>query len=81
MKQNPVSEVFDIPQFSFFAFGNRFTGSLGQLSYQIVPGEQITVQVWHSRLCSDLAQIEEEQSFPMEESGFREAIRWLETKA
>ncbi len=80
MRKNPTSEIFDIPQFSYFEFGNVFTGSRGSLSYKIMPGEQITVQIWHSKLCSDVAEIEEEQNFPMEESGFREALRWLESK-
>lgn len=81
MKQNPTSEIFDIPQFSYFEFGNPFTGSRGTLSFKITPGEQLTVQIWHSRLCSELAEIEEEKSFPMEEAGFRDALRWLESKA
>jgi uncharacterized protein YozE (UPF0346 family) len=39
------------------------------------------VQIWHSRLCSDLAEMEEEQKFPMTKDGFHEMLRWLETKA
>ena len=42
MRKNPVSQVFDIPQYTYFEFGNTFTGSLGSLSYKIVPGEQFT---------------------------------------
>ncbi len=80
MRKNPVSEIFDIPQYTYFSFGNVFTGSLGTLSYKIIPGEQLTVQIWHSRLCSELAEIEEEQQFPMDEAHFHELVRWLETK-
>ena len=57
------------------------SGSYGKLSYKITPGEDFTVQIWHSRLCSDLAEMEEEQKFPMTKDGFHEMLRWLETKA
>ena len=52
-----------------------------ELPYKIIPGENFTVQIWHSRLCSELADIEEEQTYPMTEDGFHEMLRWLETKA
>ena len=80
MRKNPASEVYDIPQYTYFEFGNTFTGSYGKLSYKIIPGENFTVQIWHSRLCSELADIEEEQTYPMTEDGFHEMLRWLETK-
>lgn len=80
MRKDPASEVYDVPQYSYFEFGNNFTGSYGKLSYKITPGEDFTVQIWHSRLCSDLAEMEEEQKFPMTKDGFHEMLRWLETK-
>lgn len=70
MRKNPASEVYDIPQYTYFEFGNTFTGSYGKLSYKIIPGENFTVQIWHSHLCSELADIEEEQTYPMTEDGF-----------
>ena len=76
MRKNPASEVYDIPQYTYFEFGNTFTGSYGKLSYKIIPGENFTVQIWHSRLCSELADIEEEQTYPMTEDGFHEMLRW-----
>lgn len=79
MRKNPVSLIFDIPQYSYFSFGNRFTGSLGNLSYQITPKEDITLKIWHGRLCSDLAEIEIEKTYPNTEEGFREAIKFLES--
>ncbi|WP_298482772.1 hypothetical protein [uncultured Ruminococcus sp.] len=80
MRINPTSEIFDIPQFSYFQFGNDFTGSYGTLSYKITPGDEMTVQIWHSRLCSELAEIEEEHKYPMDEEGFHALLRWLETQ-
>ena len=77
MRKDPASEVYDVPQYSYFEFGNNFTGSYGKLSYKITPGEDFTVQIWHSRLCSDLAEMEEEQKFPMTKDGFHEMLRWL----
>lgn len=81
MKMHSVSEIFDIPQFSFFSYGNVFTGSRGKLSFKIIPGEEFTIQIWHSRLCSERAEIEEEQHYPMNEEGFQQMLRWLESKA
>lgn len=49
MRKDPASEVYDVPQYSYFEFGNNFTGSYGKLSYKITPGEDFTVQIWHSR--------------------------------
>ncbi len=80
MRSHPTSEIYDIPQFAYFEFGNIFTGSYGTLSYKITPGDELLVQIWHGRLCSELAEIEEERHYPMEENGFRELLRWLETK-
>ena len=80
MRKNPVSQVFDIPQYTYFEFGNTFTGSLGSLSYKIVPGEQFTIQIWHGRLCSDLAEIEAERQYPMNEESFHTMLRWLEAQ-
>ncbi len=80
MRANRVSEILDIPQFSYFQFGNDFTGSYDTLSYKITPGEQIKAQIWHSRLCSERAEIEEEQQYPMSEEGFRDLVCWLESK-
>ena len=81
MRKDPASEVYDVPQYSYFEFGNNFTGSYGKLSYKITPASDFTVKIWHSRLCSDLAEMEEEQKFPMTKDGFHEMLRWLETKA
>lgn len=78
MRKNPTSEILDIPQFAYFQFGNIFTGSYGNLSYKIIPSEKLIVQIWHGRLCSEMAEVEEERQYPMEESGFLESLRWLE---
>lgn len=80
MKQHAVSEIFDIPQFAYFEFGNPFTGSRGSLSFKITPRDQLTVQIWHSKLCSEKAEIEEQQEYPMNEEGFHALLRWLESK-
>lgn len=45
MRKDPASEVYDVPQYSYFEFGNNFTGSYGKLSYKITPGEDFTVQI------------------------------------
>ena len=81
MRKNPVSEILDIPQFSYFEFQNPFSGSYGTLSYKITPSDSaLTVQISHSRLCSEKAEIEEEKQYPMNLDGFHELIQWLEMK-
>lgn len=79
MAATPVSSYFDIPKFYYFQSKNIFTGSRNQIfNYKIIPGEMLKVQVWHGLLCSEKAEIELEQEFPMEQSGFDEMIHWLE---
>lgn len=74
-----VSEYFDIPKFYYFQAKNIFTGSKDTtFNYKIIPGETLKVQIWHGMLCSEKAEIETEQEFPMEQAGFEEMIRWLE---
>ena len=51
-----ASEIFDLRNFYFYQCGNIFTGSLNNFNYKIIPDkENLTVLVWHGRLCSDLA--------------------------
>ena len=65
MKRVPVSEIFDIPKFYYFESKNIYTGSKGNFNYKIIPGETLVGQVWHGKLCSMKATIEQEQSFSM----------------
>jgi hypothetical protein len=77
----PVSPYFDIPRFYYFASKNVFTGSKGQVfNYKITPADTLKVQIWHGWLCSDLAEMEQEQEFPMEQAGYDAMIQWLEAQ-
>jgi hypothetical protein len=81
MRKNPVSKIFDIPQFYYFQSGNHFSGSQNQnqFNYKILYGkENLTLQIWHGLLCSEKAEIEIEKTFPLEESGFLDMIHFLE---
>ncbi len=78
MSKNHFSTIFDIPAFSYFQSGNPYYGSHGTLSYRIIPEDEIRIQVWHSKLCGDLAEIEAETTYPMTEDGMREGVHWLE---
>ncbi len=74
-----ASEIFDLRNFYFYQCGNTFTGSLNGFDYKIVPaGEEIKVQTWHGMLCSDVADIEHTNSFPLTEEGFENMVKWLE---
>ncbi len=70
----------DIPKFMYFQYGNAFTGSFRALNYKLTPEEEtIRVQIWHSQLCSTLAEMEEEREFSKDETGLQAAVDWLET--
>ena len=76
-----ASEIFDLRNFYFYQCGNIFTGSLNNFNYKIIPDkENLTVLVWHGRLCSDLAEIETEKKYPLTQEGFDEMIKWLENE-
>ncbi len=76
-----ASKYFDIPKFYYFQSKNSFTGSRdNHFSYKITPGDCLKVQVWHGWLCSDKAEIEQEQEFPMEQAGFDAMIAWLDAQ-
>ncbi len=79
MAAEPVSKVFDIPRLYYFQSKNVFTGSKNNtFNYKISPGEMLKVQIWHGLICSDKAEIETEQEFPMDQDGFDAMIKWLE---
>ena len=70
---------FDIPRIFYFESKNIFTGSRGNLNFRIVPdGEQLTVSVWHGFICSDLAEMEATNTFPLSEAGYGQMLAWLE---
>ena len=76
-----ASEIFDLRNFYFYQCGNIFTGSLNNFNYKIIPDkENLTVLVWHGRLCSDLAEIETKKKYPLTQEGFDEMIKWLENE-
>ena len=75
----PVSKYFDIPRIYYFQSKNIFTGSKNNtFNYKITPGEKLKVQIWHGMLCSEKAEIEVEQEFPLDQEGFDAMIKWLE---
>lgn len=75
-----ASEIFDLRNFYFYQCGNIFTGSLNKFNYKIIPNDgEITVLTWHGMLCSNLADIEHEEKFPLTQEGFDNMIKWLES--
>lgn len=73
-----VSRIFEIPKFYYFDCGNDFSGSLDDFSYKVFTGDELKALVWHGRLCSAKAEIEQEKTFPRTQEGFDEMIKWLE---
>ena len=72
---------FDIPRIFYFESGNIFTGSRKDLNFRIVPDkENLTVSVWHGFLCSELAEMEDTETFPLSEEGHTAMLAWLDTQ-
>ena len=76
-----ASEIFDLRNFYYYKCGNIFSGSLNNFNYKIIPKEnELTVLIWHGMLWSELAEIEIEKNFPLDEDGFANMIKWLESE-
>lgn len=74
-----ASEIFDLRNFYFYKSGNTFTGSLKGFNYKIEPSsDKLMAMTWHGKLCSELAEFENENEFPFTQEGFDEMIQWLE---
>ena len=73
-----ASTVFEIPNFYYFESENNYSGSKGNFAYKIEIGERFRVMVWHGRLCSDKAKIEDEANFDFTQEGFEQMIKWLD---
>ncbi len=70
---------FEIPGVYYFEAKNYFTGSRKNMNYKIVSdGKEMTVTIWHGFICSDLAEPEEKNLFPITEEGHKAMINWLE---
>ncbi len=75
----PVSKIFDIPRLYYFESTNVYTGSKNQtFNFKITPGEKLKVQIWHGMICSDKAEIEITEEFPLTQEGYDAMIKWLE---
>lgn len=81
MENISASEIFDLRRLYYYESGNIFTGSLNNFNYKITPNkDELNAKIWHGVLCSELAEIELEKNFPLDESGFSEMIKWLENE-
>ena len=78
MLKTRVFNDFDIPDIYYFEAGNYFTGSRKDMNYKIVPdGETMKVTVWHGFICSELAEPETENQFPVTKAGHQTMLDWL----
>lgn len=80
ISKTSVSELFDIPKFYYFNSGNNYSGSRDNFAYKIITGEKLKAMTWHGRLCSEKADIENEQEFERNQEGFDSMIKWIEEK-
>ena len=86
-----MKEVY-LPVLHWFAMGNLFTGSFGELRFRAEPNvvkatpkevdfqqSAIRCEYWHGPFCYEKSQMEGEQIFPMSEEGLAEMKAWLES--
>lgn len=75
----PKPNNFDIPRVFYFKSQNIFTGSRKELNFRIVPNDEtLEVCTWHGFICHDLAEIEQQQTFPLSDEGYEQMLSWLE---
>ncbi len=77
---------FPVPPILFFTSGNPYTGSHKGMNYRIIPikgnvEKNITahfeVAVWDGLLCSDLATMRAEATFPLDTDGLEALKAWV----
>jgi len=75
-------ELF-MPTLSHFENGNGWSGSLGEMCYQIEAPAEGTVKVvlWYGPFCRAYAQEVAETAFPVSKEGREEMIAWLKAQA
>ena len=79
MTNTSASKIFDLRNFYYYQCQNTFTGSLNGFNYKIIPNkEEITALIWYGNICSELAHIDKEKTFKLDEDGFGQLIKWLE---
>lgn len=76
----------DLPTFSYFTFGNIWSGSLlGDYNYKIIPKGKdeppvLHTIVWYGTLCLEKTEPAEEFDFPLTDEGYEEMIAALNEK-
>ena len=88
-----MMDDFFIPTLHTFAMNNIFTGSSGNFRFKISPKIQkktpkevdfdtstILAEYWHGPYCYEKSTIEEENTFPLSDTGRLDMIAWLKSK-
>ncbi len=81
MTETSASKIFDLRRFYYYESGNIFTGSKNDFNFKIVPDTKektLILYIWHGKLCSELAEMDSENSYPLTQEGFDEMIAYLE---
>lgn len=84
-----MEEIY-LPTLHWFAMGNPFTGSLGELRFKAKPNvvmlnakevdfgqSSISCEYWHGPFCYEKSEMEAAETFPMSEEGRETMRRWL----
>ena len=78
-------DQFYLPNLYTFRNKNTFYGSLDELRFRVRPrvGEEdqedaLTVCTWTGEYCLAESEILDEAAFPLDETGYRQLLDWLE---
>lgn len=70
--------AFAYPEWHYFKFGNRFTGSWKGMNYVITPAEDtIHVAVWYGPLCSAVSEMVAQTDLPLSAEGIEKSREYL----
>ncbi len=85
-----MEEQIWLPTLHWFAMNNAFSGSCGAMRFLAKPNvvmatakevdfenSSIDCEYWHGKLCYELSEMEEKQTFPMTEEGRLQMQAWL----
>ena len=79
------SDQFYLPNLYTFRNQNSFYGSLDELRFLVAPriGEEeredaLTVRTWTGPFCLAESEVLDEAAFPLDETGYRQLLDWLE---
>ena len=74
-----AENIIELPPLYYFECGNGFSGSHGNMAFNIAVKEEITVSIWQGRLCFAKAEILETKQFGKSDEDYRAMREYLDS--